>query len=157
MTPGQDSFTYYVNPVPGETEPETGIVKNENLPGFGRFYIAAGNSAGFSIDEIRMGDTFSDVTPADQPRIVVLQAGDADQDFDFDQLDLVQVQVAAKYLTGLAATWGEGDWDAAPGGETGSPPLGNGLFDQFDVIAAQQGALYLAGPVLGDPARWARG
>ena len=37
------------------------------------------------------------------------QPGDADQDFDFDQLDLIQVQVAAKYLTGQPATWGEGD------------------------------------------------
>ena len=44
----------------------------------------------------------------------LLQAGDADMDCDFDQLDLVQVQVAAKYLTGEPATWGEGDWDAAP-------------------------------------------
>ena len=46
-----------------------------------------------------------------------LQAGDADQDLDFDQLDLVQVQIAAKYLTGQAATWGEGDWNGAPGGD----------------------------------------
>ena len=45
----------------------------------------------------------------------VLRAGDADQDLDFDQLDLVQVQVAAKYLTGAVATWGEGDWDGARG------------------------------------------
>ena len=36
-----------------------------------------------------------------------LQAGDADMDLDFDQLDLVQVQIAAKYLTGQPATWGE--------------------------------------------------
>ena len=50
-----------------------------------------------------------------------LLAGDADQDLDFDQLDLVQVQVAAKYLTGQAATWGEGDWDGAQGGEIGKP------------------------------------
>jgi hypothetical protein len=28
-----------------------------------------------------------------------IQAGDADQDLDFDQFDLVRVQVAAKYLT----------------------------------------------------------
>ena len=47
-----------------------------------------------------------------QPR---LQAGDADQDLDFDQLDLVQVQIANKYLSGQTATWGEGDWDGAPG------------------------------------------
>ena len=56
-----------------------------------------------------------------------LLAGDADQDMDFDQLDLVQVQVAAKYLTGQAATWGEGDWDGAPGGTPGNPPAGDGL------------------------------
>ena len=36
---------------------------------------------------------------------VALRAGDADQDLDFDQIDLVQVQIAAKYLTGQAATW----------------------------------------------------
>jgi hypothetical protein len=76
----------------------------------------------------------------------VLQAGDADQDLDFDQLDLVKVQVAAKYLTGQAATWGEGDWDGAPGGEPGSPPTGNGLFDQLDIIQALANGLYLTGP-----------
>ena len=75
-----------------------------------------------------------------------LQAGDADQDFDFDQLDLVQVQIAAKYLTGQAATWGEGDWDGAPGGAPGSPPAGNGLFDQLDIIAALSSGNYLNGP-----------
>ena len=78
--------------------------------------------------------------------LVPLQAGDSDQDLDFDQLDLVQVQVAAKYLTGQPATWGEGDWNAAPGGSPGNPPPGDGLFNQFDIIAAQQGATYLAGP-----------
>jgi hypothetical protein len=75
-----------------------------------------------------------------------LQAGDADQDLDFDQLDLVKVQVAAKYLSGLAATWGEGDWNGAPGGAVGSPPAGNGLFDQIDIIAALGHGLYLTGP-----------
>ena len=75
-----------------------------------------------------------------------LQAGDSDQDLDFDQLDLVQVQIAAKYLTGQAATWGQGDWNGAPGGEVGSPPAGNGLFDQLDIIAALSGGKYLIGP-----------
>ena len=65
---------------------------------------------------------------------------------DFDQLDLVQVQIAAKYLTGQVATWGQGDWDGAPGGEQGSPPTGNGLFDQLDIIAALSGGKYLTGP-----------
>ena len=75
-----------------------------------------------------------------------LQAGDADQDLDFDQLDLVKVQVASKYLTGQAATWGEGDWNGAPGGSPGSPPPGNGLFDQLDIIAALNAGKYLTGP-----------
>ena len=75
-----------------------------------------------------------------------LWAGDADQDLDFDQLDLVKVQIAAKYLTGQAATWGEGDWDGAPGGEQGSPPAGNGFFDQLDIIGALGPGHYLTGP-----------
>ena len=76
----------------------------------------------------------------------LLQPGDADQDFDFDQLDLVRVQVAAKYLSGEAATWGDGDWDGAPGGEQGNPPAGNQLFDQVDIIAALTAGKYLTGP-----------
>ena len=76
-----------------------------------------------------------------------LQAGDADMDCDFDQIDLVQVQVAAKYLTGEAATWGEGDWDGAPGGSVADkiPPPGNGQFDQLDIIAALAAGTYLQG------------
>ena len=76
----------------------------------------------------------------------LLQAGDSDQDLDFDQLDIVQVQIAAKYLTGQNATWGEGDWNAAPGGTPGDPPAGNGLFDQLDIVAALANGLYLKGP-----------
>ena len=75
-----------------------------------------------------------------------LQAGDANQDLSFDQLDIVAVQIAAKYLTGQSATWGEGDWNGAPGGSVGSPPAGDGLFNQIDIVSAQQNALYLAGP-----------
>ena len=81
-----------------------------------------------------------------EPPAPPLQAGDADQDLDFDQLDLVQVQIAAKYLTGQAATWGEGDWNGAPGGSPGNPPTGDGVFNQFDIIAAQIAAIYLSGP-----------
>ena len=65
-----------------------------------------------------------------------LIAGDSDRDLDFDQIDLVQVQIAAKYLTGNAATWGEGDWNGAPGGDQDNPPAGDGRFDQLDIIAA---------------------
>ena len=80
------------------------------------------------------------------PVQVALQPGDADQDLDFDQSDIVRVQQANKYLSGNAATWGDGDWDGGPGGSQGAPPAGNGIFDQFDIIAAQQGAIYQTGP-----------
>jgi hypothetical protein len=74
-----------------------------------------------------------------------LEAGDANQDLKFDQLDLVQVQIADKYLTGLPATWGEGDWNGAPGGSAGSPPTGNRLFDQLVIVAALSAGKYLTG------------
>jgi hypothetical protein len=74
-----------------------------------------------------------------------LEAGDADQDLDFDQLDLVKVQIGGKYLTGQAATWGEGDWNGAPGGSQGNPPPGNSRFDQGDIIAALNANKYLKG------------
>ena len=65
-----------------------------------------------------------------------LQAGDADMDLELDHLDIVQVLQGGKYLTGEPATWGEGDWNGAPGGESGNPPVGDGVFDQLDVVAA---------------------
>ena len=67
-------------------------------------------------------------------------------DLDFDQFDLVQVQIAGKYLTGQDATWGEGDWNGAPGGEPGDPPAGDGIFNQLDIIAAVGAEIYLTGP-----------
>ena len=80
------------------------------------------------------------------PGVRQLQPGDADMDLDFDQLDLVKVQIAAKYLTNQAATWGDGDWNGAPGGTPGNPPAGNGRFDQLDIIAALAAGKYLQGP-----------
>jgi hypothetical protein len=87
------------------------------------------------------------VTPPEGsfPR-VALRAGDADQDLDFDQLDLIRVQQSAKYLTGRSATWGEGDWNAAPGGSPGNPPPGDGVFNQLDIIKALAAGVYLTGP-----------
>ena len=86
-----------------------------------------------------------------------LQPGDADMDLDFDQLDLVRVQIAGKYLTGQVATWGEGDWNSAPGGEPGSPPVGDGLFNQLDIIAALGADVYLTGPYAARATRWLSG
>jgi endonuclease/exonuclease/phosphatase family metal-dependent hydrolase len=66
-----------------------------------------------------------------------LEAGDADQDFRFDFGDIFQVMLArGKYETGNAATWGDGDWDGAPGGSQGNPPVGDGVFHFDDVFAA---------------------
>lgn len=91
------------------------------------------------IQDVMVNGVSSDAAPK-------LQPGDADQDLDFDQLDLVKVQIAAKYLSGTAATWGEGDWDAAPGGKQGEPPAGDGFFNQLDIISALGADKYLAGP-----------
>ena len=61
------------------------------------------------------------------------QIGDADNNGRFDQLDIIQILQAGKYLTGEAATFGEGDFD------------GNGFFDQNDIVAALQTDSYLKG------------
>jgi hypothetical protein len=63
----------------------------------------------------------------------VHKAGDANRDFQFDQLDIVQVLQAAKYLTGQPATFEQGDWN------------GDGVFDQLDIVAALQTGNYLRG------------
>ena len=108
------------------------------VDGQGSFEVNYG--IGSSFDENRL------VVSNFIPNSFMLRAGDADQDLDFDQLDLVKVQVANKYLSGAAATWGEGDWDGAPGGSTGNPPSGDGLFNQLDIIAANLAGVYLQGP-----------
>jgi hypothetical protein len=92
--------------------------------------------------------TASDHLPvaADYWLVPRLQAGDADEDYDVDQPDLVRVLTSGKYLSGGAATWGEGDWNGAPGGGPTVPPVGDGRFDQLDVVAALVHRLYLSGP-----------
>ena len=117
--------------------------------------ISEGDTIDFALSSLGTDDTFADgwdgstwhmeivQTGAGAP---ALQAGDSDQDLDFDQIDLVQVQIAGKYLSGDAATWGEGDWNGAPGGSQGNPPAGNGLFDQLDIISALNSNVYLTGP-----------
>ena len=61
-------------------------------------------------------------------------------------MDLLAVLLSNKYLSGQPATWGEGDWDGAPGGTPNDPPEGDGFFDQLDVVAALSGGKYLTGP-----------
>ena len=98
------------------------------------------------LDDIYLDTAGENLTDPTAGVVTQLWAGDADMDLDFDQLDLVKVQIAAKYLTGQAATWGDGDWNGAPGGSPGNPPLGDGTFNQLDIIAALAPAHYLTGP-----------
>jgi hypothetical protein len=59
---GNDTFTLYVNPTPGSPEPVTGAVKSDlNLGTSNSLLIYSGGA--FSLDEIRVGETFESVTP----------------------------------------------------------------------------------------------
>ena len=76
----------------------------------------------------------------------ILQPGDANQDLSFDQRDITHVlSPRSKYRTEEPASWGEGDWNGAPGGYVGEPPAGDGKFDQLDIIAALSSGVYLTG------------
>jgi len=58
-----DQFTLYVNPIPGGPEPLLGTMKfDSNLSTVSGFTIYS--TGAFSIDELRLGETFADVTPA---------------------------------------------------------------------------------------------
>ena len=59
--------------------------------------------------------------------------GDANLDGQFNQLDIVHVLQAGKYLTGTPSTFAEGDW------------TGDGVFDQLDIVAALATGNYLPG------------
>ena len=81
----------------------------------------------------------------DSDETTIFRPGDADMDRDFDQLDLIKVLVSAKYLTGEPATWGEGDWGGSDG-PGGANEVGDGVFNQKDIIAALTTGLYFTGP-----------
>jgi MYXO-CTERM domain-containing protein len=117
------------------------VFTDPSLPA-GRHTISGISVTGANIDagDTRIVDTLT----------APLRAGDANQDLRFDQLDLVMVLAANKYLTGQAATWGQGDWNGAPGGRVGSPPLGDRLFNQRDIVAALAAGTYLTGPYAAD-------
>jgi hypothetical protein len=79
-------------------------------------------------------NNFGPVTVTIEVHPPVRQAGDANEDRQFDQRDIVAVLQAGKYRTGQPATWSEGDWN------------GDGVFDQFDIVASLQTGNYLQGP-----------
>jgi hypothetical protein len=68
-------------------------------------------------------ETATVVTPEPLP-------GDANLDGTFDQLDLLQVLQADKYLTDKEAEWSDGDWN------------GDDRFDQVDLVVALQTGQY---------------
>lgn len=60
---GNDKFTLYIDPTPGETEPNSGLVKSDlDLPEVRALTIYSTGS--FLLDEIRVGHTFESVTPS---------------------------------------------------------------------------------------------
>ncbi|MCP4096607.1 MAG: PEP-CTERM sorting domain-containing protein, partial [Planctomycetaceae bacterium] len=65
--------------------------------------------------------------------------GDSDLNGVFDSGDLVAVFSSAKYETGDAATWGQGDWN------------GDQKFDSGDLVEAFSNAGYEAGERPGGP------
>jgi len=59
---GNDTFTLYVNPTPGLPEPAAGTVKSDlDLGTSDSLLIYSGGA--FSLDELRVGETFESVTP----------------------------------------------------------------------------------------------
>ena len=63
---GNDTFTLYMNPVPGEPEPAGGVVKTDL--DLGPVTVLGIYSTGaFAVDEIRIGATYAEVTPATPP------------------------------------------------------------------------------------------
>ena len=90
------------------------------------------------------------VTPVDGTPII---PGDVNLDGQFNADDIIQVLAELKFEIGVAATFAEGDWNAAPNAgfiyESGvGPPPRDGFFNTADIIAALAAGHYEKGPVL---------
>jgi hypothetical protein len=63
---GNDTISLYVNPTPGAPEPTAGVLKND--ANFGAITgLTIYSSGAMRIDELRVGETFADVTPIPEP------------------------------------------------------------------------------------------
>jgi hypothetical protein len=63
---GNDKFTLYVNPTPGAPEPASGVTKND--ANFGSVTgLTLYSTGAMRLDELRVGQTFADVTPIPEP------------------------------------------------------------------------------------------
>ena len=103
---------------------DTGVV-NVSIPHKARFLVR------FEVPDGSQSDRF--VFGLDNVRLTALAAGDSNGDLQFDQLDIVQVLQADRYLRGTDATFEQGDWN------------GDGRFNQLDIVAALQTGNYLRG------------
>ena len=66
---GPDRFTLYMDPVPGTAEPGDGVVKEDlDLQYAEKIFLYS--RASWSVDEIRLGTSWEDVTPAGQGETV---------------------------------------------------------------------------------------
>ena len=132
------------NEVLTDITPDTSWVGAPNQLLVGDCCVANGNGS-IIIDAFRL---FS--PPTDAPFYVlgfVRQPGDANEDKQFDFLDIIQSLDTPTYEKGLPATWQEGDWNGAPDLLTrNGPPPGDGVFDSKDIIAALAADLYESGP-----------
>lgn len=68
---GNDTFTLYANPTPGGAEPSAGVVKNNADMG-SVTGLTIYSTGAFSLDELRVGDTYADVTPVPEPHALAL-------------------------------------------------------------------------------------
>ncbi len=122
FTADTDQFTLYINPTPGCPEPSTGIVK-QDIDNGTITELTLYSSGEFSMDELRVGNTFADVTPA---------ASVAYEGFDYSP--------AGSDLNGNNGGIGfSGPW--VPGGYNAS------LFDNYDIAAGSLtfGSLLVSG------------
>ena len=71
---GSDVFTLFLNPTPGAPEPASGVVKTSAVGTASGFTLYS--TGAFSIDELRLGTTYADVTPAiPEPTGIIALAG----------------------------------------------------------------------------------
>jgi hypothetical protein len=66
---------------------------------------------------------------------ITRNAGDSNRDGRFDREDITLIAQSGKYLTGLPASWAQGDW------------TGDSLFDQRDLVLALQTGTYRDRPL----------
>jgi hypothetical protein len=70
---GNDRFTLFMNPTAGGPEPTGGVVKQDlNVGTISGLTLYS--SGAYSIDELRVGETFLDVAPVPEPSVVALGA-----------------------------------------------------------------------------------